>query len=400
LTAIVALTLLGLLLRARSPRPAKSAASPRVPPSGKAAPVPAPATKPSAKSAPSPAPPPKPSSKAAPAPVASLKVADEAEDLDFTLVRTSPLTDEIAKIKAERAAVMGSLPSIATSPVEEEESDGEREPSRVELMFEDDEAAVEEATSPVARILISACGDSDQGRKRKQNEDSLLLVPAHSLFVVADGMGGYAGGEVASALAIDTIQRAFDEDDFRAQLTSDKPLPRRAHELACAMQMANDVVVEFARAEPKLADMGTTTVAARFSARKERVYIGHLGDSRCYRLRGKELRQLTSDHTLASLGAKGPKANELVRALGIGSQLEIDLIVDKPRSNDIYLLCSDGLTKMVPDEDIRDILLGEADLEAAVYSLIEQANDRGGKDNVTVILVKVVERMNASVIPR
>ncbi len=127
-------------------------------------------------------------------------------------------------------------------------------------------------------------------------------------------MGGYAGGEVASALAIDTIQRAFDEDDFRAELTSDKRLPRRAHELTCAMQMANDVIVEFAKSEPRLADMGTTTVAARFSARKERVPIGHLGDSRCYRLRGKELRQLTSDHTLASLGAKGAKANELVAA--------------------------------------------------------------------------------------
>jgi serine/threonine protein phosphatase PrpC len=308
---------------------------------------------------------------------------------------------QIAKeAAAGRAPHAHKVPSIPPPPDDDVELEIGREPSRVEIMYEDEEAAVDEATSPVARILVSAYGDSDQGRRRKQNEDNLLISEAHSLYVVADGMGGYAGGEVASALAIDAIQQAFDQDEFHAQLTSDKRLPRRAHELACAMQMANDVVVERARAEPKLADMGTTTVAARFSARKERVYIGHLGDSRCYRLRGEQLRQLTSDHTLASLGAKGAKANELVRALGIGTQLEIDLIVDKPRDGDIYLLCSDGLTKMVPDEDIRTTLLKDEDLEASVYTLIEQANDRGGKDNVTVILVKVVERMNASVIAR
>jgi serine/threonine protein phosphatase PrpC len=123
------------------------------------------------------------------------------------------------------------------------------------------------------------------------------------------------------------------------------------------------------------------------------VYIGHVGDSRCYRLRGTSFRQLTNDHTMSSLGVKGPRSHDLYQAVGLGLNLAIDLIVDKPQGDDLYLLCSDGLSKMVAHEEMRQLLLAESDVEAAVYGLMELANDRGGKDNITIILVKVIDRM-------
>jgi serine/threonine protein phosphatase PrpC len=387
LTAIAALSLLGVVLRAFSPAE-KSVAVPRGrAPSNEKVPGSAPAKQAGSLRASAP-PKATPSSAGLGAP--SLRVAEAGEDLDFTVVRAAPLISE-HKEEARRSSPGEQVPSLAP-PAHDGDPSSEPRPSRVEILYEDNEAAVDEATSVITRLEFKAYGDTDIGRRRDRNEDQLLVLPQHSLFVVADGMGGHRGGEVASTLAVETIQQAFDDDDFRAELSSDKPLPRRAHELACALQMANDVIVEHARSDPRLANMGTTTVAARFSAKKERVYIGHVGDSRCYRLRGGALRQLTSDHTLGALGAKGPKANELVRAVGIGKELEIDLIVDKPRPGDLYLLCSDGLTKMVPEEEIRATLMRDDDLDALVYTLIEQANDRGGKDNVTVIVVKISAR--------
>ena len=263
--------------------------------------------------------------------------------------------------------------------------------STVAMIYED-EAEGEEITSPVARILVSAEGQSDQGQVRKRNEDSLLFWPERSLFAVADGMGGYEGGNVASALAVDTLKSAFESAIFDGKTESETVVPRRGREVACAIQMANQAVLAKSKTDPKLSQMGTTVVAARFSPNKQRVYIGHVGDSRCYRLRGNVLRQLTTDHTMEELGMSGPRSHDLFQAVGIRPQIMIDMIVDKPRADDIYLLCSDGLTKMAKDDHIRDVLLGEPDLEAAVYALIELANDRGGKDNVTVILVKIVEQ--------
>lgn len=262
--------------------------------------------------------------------------------------------------------------------------------STVAMIYED-EAEGEEITSPVARILVSAEGQSDQGQVRKRNEDSLLFWPEKSLFAVADGMGGYEGGNVASALAVETLKSAFEKGVFDGKTESETVVPRRGREVACAIQMANQAVLAKSKTDPKLSQMGTTVVAARFSPNKQRVYIGHVGDSRCYRLRGTVLRQLTTDHTMEELGMRGPRSHDLFQAVGIRPQIMIDMIVDKPCADDVYLLCSDGLTKMATDDHIRELLLGEPDLEAAVYSLIELANDRGGKDNVTVILVKIVE---------
>jgi serine/threonine protein phosphatase PrpC len=263
--------------------------------------------------------------------------------------------------------------------------------SRIKIAYEH-EAEEEETTSPLARILISAKGDSDRGHKRRANEDSLLSMPERSLFAVADGMGGYHGGAVASSLAVETLRQSFERERFVGELRSDKPVPRRGEELASAVLQANWAVFQAARRDPSLAQMGSTLVAARFSPNKQRVYIANIGDSRCYRLRGGKLRQLTTDQTMRLVGLVGPGANDLLQAIGVTADLAIDLIVDKPRPNDVYLLCSDGLTKMVEDPEIERLLVDESDLEAAVYGLIERANDHGGKDNVTVVLIKVIER--------
>ncbi len=254
-----------------------------------------------------------------------------------------------------------------------------------------DDVEPDEATFPHPRILIVARGDSDAGRKRAGNEDSLLMLPEHSVFAVADGMGGYHGGKVASSLAVDTLKEAFDRTAFSDDFQSDTPIPRRGRELASALVQANRAVYHAARSEPDLAEMGTTLVAARFSPDKRRVYVGHVGDSRCYRFRGSRLTQLTTDHTMRHLGLDGPHANDLFRAVGIEQNVVIDLVIDMPRSEDIYLLCSDGLPKMVSHESIEEALQKESDVEAAVYRLIELANDAGGRDNVTVIIVRVRE---------
>jgi protein phosphatase len=156
-----------------------------------------------------------------------------------------------------------------------------------------------------------------------------------------------------------------------------------------AIQMANKAVYQCSRSEAGYAGMGTTVVSARFSPKKERVYIGHVGDSRAYRLRGAELTQLTTDHTMAAEGMTGPLASHLNRAVGILPGVKVDLIIARPRPNDVYLLCSDGLSKMVAEEEIESILVGEPDLERAVSRLVEQANAAGGRDNITVILVQV-----------
>ena len=303
----------------------------------------------------------------------------ELIDEDITVIHAIPVIDGSADISIEAASV-----SI------ENESEDDRV-SRIELSYEED-AEAEEVTAASARILIHAAGDSDQGRVRKRNEDSMLVMPERSLFAVADGMGGHRGGAVASSLAIDALQDAFDRSAFDGRVQSSGDVPRRARELAAAVHMTNECVRSMAFADRELSDMGTTLVAARFSPNKQRLYIGHVGDSRCYRLRQGTLRQLTTDHTMASLGVTGPSANHLYQAIGVSPGLAIDLIVDKPRDDDVYLLCSDGLSKMVSDEDLCSVLLEHEDLESALYTLIEMANDRGGNDNVTVIIVKVLGR--------
>jgi protein phosphatase len=304
---------------------------------------------------------------------------DQPDDEDITVLRAIPVFDAPTDITVE-------------TPAENAEGDPEEDRiSRIEVSYEEG-AEADEVTASSARILLYAGGDSDQGRVRARNEDSLLMMPERSLFAIADGMGGHRGGEVASSIAIDTLRDAFDRSVFDGRVQAGADVPRRARELAAAVQMTNECVRSMALADRELSDMGTTLVAARFSPNKQRLYVGHVGDSRCYRLRRGALRQLTTDHTMASLGMKGPRAKDLYQAVGVNPDLTIDLIVDKPQEDDVYLLCSDGLSKMMADDEIRDVLIDHQDLESALYTLIEIANDRGGNDNVTVIIVKVLAR--------
>lgn len=302
------------------------------------------------------------------------------EDDDITIVTLTPRLDLLA--------AAGNLPDASERDDDDEERgapDSDR-PAAVPIIY-DAEAAEDEPTRVHAVILVSAVGQTDLGQKRKINEDRYLVLDEHQLYVVADGMGGHAGGEVASQCAVDTIAAAFKEQRFEG--TPYPNVPRRGGELALAIQMANQAIHEKAKKEPKLAGMGTTIVSARFTPGKERVYIGHVGDSRCYRYRAGQLTQVTTDHTMGAIGMTGPFADHLSRAVGIAPAVKVDLVIAKPRHDDVFLLCSDGLSKMVKDDAIREVLAAHADPNEAVKALVERANASGGRDNITVILVVV-----------
>ena len=315
-------------------------------------------------------------------PAESPAVAAAAADVE---ARPSAADEALAKVEYEEdadidptkvgAAARTAVPRLVYQPP-------------VQRIVYDEDADTDEPTLTESLFLVSAMAQTDPGLRRKRNEDSVLVLESSSLFVVADGMGGYRGGELASQLAVTTVGDAFRRRTFEGE--PHENVPAQASELARAMQMANSAILEIAANKPELKGMGTTVVAARFSANKKRVYIGHVGDSRCYRLRDGVLRQMTADHTMADQGVQGPAAAHLSRAVGIWPTVPIDIIIGTPVENDVYLLCSDGLTKMLDDNVIGTVLRAEDDLKSAVERLIDFANGRGGKDNISVVLVRVV----------
>lgn len=252
----------------------------------------------------------------------------------------------------------------------------------------DEEAATDEPTMAQSVFLVHATAQTDTGLRRKRNEDAVLALDSENLFVIADGMGGYQGGQLASETAVKTISAAFRAKTFEGP--AHEGLPGDATNLARSIQMANAAILELSRRKKELEGMGTTICAARFSPNKRRLFIGHVGDSRCYRLRDGVLKQMTADHTMADHGVTGPESAQLSRAVGIWPTVPIDVVSAVPMPGDVYLLCSDGLTKMLPDETIGVVLRTEEDPKSAVERLILFANSRGGKDNITVILVRVV----------
>ncbi|HEY8087823.1 MAG TPA: protein phosphatase 2C domain-containing protein, partial [Polyangiaceae bacterium] len=209
----------------------------------------------------------------------------------------------------------------------------------------------EEPTGPNALILVTAVGRTDPGLKRKHNEDAYAILEDHHLFVIADGMGRHAAGEVASQLCVDAISEAFRTSTFGE--AKQPPLPKRASRLRGSILLANDRILGAAQENDAYAGMGTTVVSAYFSPNNQRVYIAHVGDSRCYRLRSGKLTQLTTDHTLGAAGIQGKSAAVLSRAVGIEENVEVDISMESPLPGDIYLLCSDGLSRMVPNEAIQ-----------------------------------------------
>ena len=264
-----------------------------------------------------------------------------------------------------------------------------RPPVERHVFDEGADGKVDPRTSKPLDLVVYALAQTDPGKRRKQNEDSFLVREKLGVYVVADGMGGHRGGEFASKCAVDTIAKAFETKKFDAEAHADIPL--EASELARSIQMANAAILAEASAKPELKGMGTTLCAARFTEDARRLFLGHVGDSRCYRVRGGVMTQMTKDHTMADYGVAGPEGAHLSRALGVWPTVPIDIIMAAPELNDVYLICSDGLTKMLTNETIQTQLLHEEDPKAAVERLVFFANAHGGKDNITVILLRVVE---------
>jgi protein phosphatase len=226
---------------------------------------------------------------------------------------------------------------------------------------------------------------TDTGRQRNANEDSFFVRAP--IFVVADGMGGAQAGEVASKAAAD----AFDRD------LPDAPPERVLRE---TIEAANRKIHEHAHADPSLAGMGTTLTAAIVDAQKEEVGIGHVGDSRAYRLRDGKLERLTRDHSLVEeLRRKGqltdaqaedhPQRSIITRALGPEPDVDVDVHTVPAQPGDVFLLCSDGLTTMVGDERIAALLGAAASMTDAVRTLVDEANQAGGRDNITALAFRL-----------
>jgi protein phosphatase len=245
-------------------------------------------------------------------------------------------------------------------------------------------------------MRLAAIGATDVGRKRSQNEDAFLVMPESGLFCVADGLGGHASGEVASRMAVEEMAAFFRATD------SDPPAGAHGDRVAEAIRLANRAILARARAEPELSGMGTTLVAGYF-AEDGPLVVGHVGDSRAYLFRGGELRRLTEDHSLlqdfirqsrpsaAQIDAF-PHKNVIVRAVGMRDEVEVDLSRVDVREGDVLLLCCDGLFGMVSDEQMAEILREEGgEILRANQRLVDAANDAGGADNVTSVLVQVVE---------
>ncbi len=249
-------------------------------------------------------------------------------------------------------------------------------------------------------LRIRACGLSDVGRSRAVNEDSFVIESGLGLFLVADGMGGHGHGDVASRLAVDTIRASLrrDRDDsgWRAVLRRLAGRPPRLgpESLRRAFVLANERLLQAVDEEQALAGMGTTVVA--FLAVDSRAAVAHVGDSRAYRLRGGQLDLLTHDHTWVAEQVTAGNLSEdqarvhpfksvVTRALGGEREVTVELLEVDVVPGDLYLLCSDGLTGMLSDEQIHRRLLGSDSLASLCAGLVADANQSGGRDNITAL---------------
>jgi len=260
---------------------------------------------------------------------------------------------------------------------------------------------------PEARLKVTSAGLTDVGRKRTSNEDSFAISEQHNLFVVADGMGGHAAGEVASRLAVESIERHISGSDprkeptypasFRFPRDQEATLAIPARRVLNAIRLANQEIVRSVRKNRSHRGMGTTVVIAYLHG--PRAFIGSVGDSRAYLVRDGALLQLTSDHTFVNEqvragtltpqeARKHPARNILTRAVGSQEDVEADILEQELKAGDRLLLCSDGLTTMVEDAQILETLRARTDDPAvSCRALVDLANAKGGDDNVTVVLI-------------
>jgi protein phosphatase len=248
-----------------------------------------------------------------------------------------------------------------------------------------------------------AAGMSDVGLQRDHNEDSFAILNEHTLFIVADGMGGHRAGDVASRLATEAIVdffRATAMEDFTWPFHFDTRISEEENRLLTGIRLANRQIVERSARSRECHGMGTTVVGALFNGKKCKMFIGHVGDSRAYRVRGGQIQQMTRDHSLVNdyllampelteeQRSELPK-NVITRALGMQEQVAVDLQADDAQVGDYYVLCSDGLSGMVDDAEILEVIVSAPDLESACRRLIAMANEHGGEDNITAVIVKI-----------
>jgi protein phosphatase len=258
------------------------------------------------------------------------------------------------------------------------------------------------STFPLRNLRVRFSGETNIGLKRSHNEDSFFLPDEDRLAIVADGMGGHASGEVASKMAVETVAEHFKATQDDGEITWPYKLDHSdrydANRLVNGIKLANLKIYDRAQREEACHGMGTTIVASLFL--DDKVLVGHVGDSRVYRFRDGKLAQLTEDHSLlndyikmkrlsSDDAGKFPHKNVIVRALGMKESVQVDLIADPFRVDDIYLMCSDGLSGMVDDQGLTSVLGEEPDLDAACERLIHAANRNGGVDNITCVLARL-----------
>jgi serine/threonine protein phosphatase PrpC len=246
-------------------------------------------------------------------------------------------------------------------------------------------------------------GITDVGLQREHNEDAFAVLSDHDLFIVADGMGGHRAGDVASRLASESISDFFQRtagEEVTWPFHFDSALSESENRLLTAIRLANRQIYEHSLKSHDLRGMGTTVVGALFNPDTRKMYVGHVGDSRAYMIRDGRISQLTRDHSLVNDYLKVmpdmpedqrselPK-NVITRALGMQDSVEVDLLAHEVKVGDTFVLCSDGLSGMISDAEILQVA-GQGDLTEACRRLTALANEHGGEDNITAVLVRIV----------
>jgi PPM family protein phosphatase len=251
-------------------------------------------------------------------------------------------------------------------------------------------------------MKIEFFGDTNVGMKRTHNEDNLLKVGDENLFIVADGMGGHSSGEIASQIAVEAISNFYKATRQDQEITwpykMDKNRSYEENRFIMAIKLANLRIHEAAQREARYRGMGTTIAGVNFV--NSMVLVANVGDSRVYQIRGGQLSQITEDHSLLNDYIKArkltpeeianfPHKNVIVRALGMKDTVLVDMTRHPVQAGDLYVMCSDGLSGMVTDDQIKQVVTSSPDLSQAAKTLIDMANKAGGVDNITVIISKV-----------
>jgi len=253
------------------------------------------------------------------------------------------------------------------------------------------------------QITYGSC--THVGMKREHNEDFFLLMPEERLFAVCDGMGGHASGEVASKLACEEIRNFFEltgkDRDATWPFKLDRKMGYDENRIQVAVRLANQSVMDRSASDPRCRGMGTTFVGGYFVEDGGRLIVAHAGDSRAYRMREGRLERITHDHSLVEEYVRMgrlteeearnfPQKNIILRALGQQKNLEVEVNVHDTQDGDLYMVCSDGLSGMVDDAHMQELMLEKgSDLDACAQALIEAANAAGGLDNITTILARL-----------